>query len=226
MSVIVWTIALTTIASNNPLLYVFLQTSIRPNALQKALEKSIPNAEIVVFGRYRDFAKGLQRQLPDAVIAIRPVLEASHLSVSLKGVLDNDQDIPYVVITNGNMTTSSLENGNTIGVVDILGRKQMENYVSSVMNTAGKPKLKLVTKNEDLLPLLQLNLADAILLPKHEGKKLLEKSNLNLITTVLKAEMGLPSVACLTNAGMELCQQIKQLNKNLVTQMGVDQWTK
>lgn len=205
---------------------MFLQTSIRPNALQKALEKNIPNTEVVVYGRYRDFEKGLDRRRPDAVIAIRPVLEAKNLTVSLKGVLGKVDEISYVIITNGAGIVLGTLSEKTVGVVDILGRKRMGEYVSKIINTAKKPKLKLVTRNEDLLPLLQLNLADAILLPKHEGEKLRAKSNLNLNMTVLRLKMGLPSVSCITGNGREICNRIEAMSRNLNKQMGVDQWTK
>ena len=70
---------------------------------------------------------------------------------------------------------ASLADKPVIGVVDILGRKKMPNFVSEIVNT--KTKVKRVAKPEDLLSLLQFKMVDAILLPKAGYDQLKSKTD-------------------------------------------------
>ncbi len=211
-------------AQGNPVLYVFLQTSIKPNALQKLLKKHLTNVDITVFGRFRDFEKGIKAGNHDAVLALPPVLEAQKLKVTLRGMRSSKDSVPYVLMSNGAPIDKNALAGKMFGVVDILGRKRMAKFVGGVLGLGSTPKIKSVTKTEDLLPLLQFKIADALLLPENDADSLKQKSQMSLVITKTGASIGLPAVACNASQGAEICKLIGSLNAGVNRQMGVESW--
>ncbi len=180
----------------------------------------------IVFGRFRDFEKQLSQAPPDAVLAARPVLDAQQLKATLRGIRDGVPTTPYVLMSNQTQISTDALGDKTIGTIDLLGRKKMTDFVTRLLKLNSSPRVKRVTKLQDLLPLLQFQLADAVLLSKSEADKIKQHSQLELQITDIDVKVGLPALACLTPRGAPICKQFESFDPTVNAQMGVEKWIK
>ena len=88
--------------------------------------------------------------------------------------------------------------------------------------------MKRVTKLEDLLPLLQFSMADAVMVPPDKVETFRSKSALNLqVTTINAATVGLPSVSVLSGGQRQIViDALQKVNPQVMTRMGLDVWKK
>jgi hypothetical protein len=110
----------------------------------------------------------------------------------------------------------------SVGALDLLGREGMVAFVQSVVGA--HPKVERVTKVEDLLPLLQIQRVDAILLPSRLLPEVKTASRLNLSSRELPATVGLPTVAKLGARGAQVLPAIKRLPSGITRAFGVEEW--
>ncbi|MEJ2754333.1 MAG: hypothetical protein P8104_00455 [Gammaproteobacteria bacterium] len=207
-------------------MHVFVPTDVRTNILQKKLESVCPDLSITVFGRGQDFVSQSHKTHPDVILTLMPVIEKSSgyhsYFIGLKNGVTSE---PYLLVSKDReINTTDLSN-KTIGVLDLLGRKLMTEYVHQLLKQ--NVKVKRVTKREDLLPLLIFNAANAILVSRSVFGALSEKSQLNLVATEMDVSIGLAALAANDDAVKDkLDKCIKKFDSHLNTMLGVDQWTK
>lgn len=207
-------------------MHVFVPTDMRTKILQEKLEAACPQITITVFGRGQDFLKQVQISSPDAILTLIPVIENSsgYQSIFL-GLKNGASTEPYILVSKDkNMEIKNLSD-KSIGVVDLLGRKPMTDFVHQLLQQ--KVKVKRVTKREDLLPLLTFNAVDAIFVSKSIYASLTEKSQLNLVPTEVNVKVGLTAAATNNNADKDkLGECIKNFDAQLNATLGVEKWTK
>lgn len=202
-------------------LYVYLPLDVSPRVLEKGLSAGLPGVSITVFGRYKDFKNAAERDHPDAVMSLRPVLETRNLTPALQASFGGKYSEKYITMAVGVITT--LE-GKSIGAVDLMGRKDTASFFAHLL-ALHEPKLTWVTKTEDLLPLLQFQTAEAVLLPERSAGLLRSKSSLNLtITGVPSIEVGLPALAFTGPGGAAIGAGVRKLPNELNHMIGVDRW--
>jgi hypothetical protein len=202
-------------------LFVFVPLDVPARTLEKKLGASLPGVTITVFGRYKDFENAVERDHPDAVLSLRPVLELRKLTPVLQASTGGKASETYVAMTVGD--TGGLA-GKTLGAVDLMGRKDTTSFYARLL---AMPDLKLtwVTKTEDLLPLLQFQTAQAVLLPQRSAAALRSKSQLDLRTAGLPSiEVGLPALAVTGPGGAVVREAVRKLPRDLNLMIGVDQW--
>ena len=210
-------------AAGLPRLYVFANADMRAHALENELEAVLPGVDVVVFSRIRGFEEALLAR-PEAVLAPRQVLEGFGLKPELQGYRGAKATEPYVLISNNVPLTPGDLQGRTLGTVDVLGRRKMEEFVAGVLGVPA-PRLKHVTHERDLLALLQFDAVAAVLTSERWSVLLREKSEMNLRTTLLKNEVGLAAVAFHSpQAKNALESKIKSAGARLNNALGVTQW--
>jgi hypothetical protein len=208
--------------------YVYLPSNVRPPMMQKALAVALPGVEVTVFRHLRDFETTIEETPPDFVISARPFVDRyERWKPVLQGVAAERAEEPYVLVSVGKAVDPADIPRLEIGVVDLLGKSKMPPLVASLLGTAECPKLIRVEQPEDLLPLLELNLAGAVLVPARGVPSLREKSTLDLRVTALKAAfVGLPAVAAAvaTPASAEMERKLMGLPANVRAFLGIDDW--
>lgn len=202
-------------------LYVYVPLDVPARALEKGLGANLPGVAVTVFGRYKDFEKAIERDHPDAVISLRPVIESRKLRPVLQALAGGKPSETYVAMAVGDIGGLS---GKSIGAVDLMGRKETTAFFARLLSISDL-KVTWVTKTEDLLPLLQFQTAQAVLLPQRSVGALKGKSNLDLRTTGLPSiEVGLPALAVTGAGGAAIREAVRKLPKHLNLMIGVDQW--
>jgi hypothetical protein len=201
-------------------LYVFVHTQTNAQALEKALEAALPGVAVSAFSRVRDFEAQI-RQRPDAVLSLPAALHAQGCTVHLQGMRGGATTESYVLLATAPVTPAGVR---SVGAVDLLGRAQMPGFVGNLLG-GNTPAVTLVTKLVDLLPLLQLNKVDAVILPQRSVAWLRARTRVDLkITDLPGAQVGLPAVSFLTPEGHRLRELIVKAAAGLLTEIGVETW--
>jgi hypothetical protein len=207
-----------------PNLYVYVHTDAKSASLESSLKDRLKAMNVTVFGRYRDFEEAMASNRPDALLGSRALLGSQNAPVALQGMRGAHEWEPYALVSVGAPLTGSLT-GKVIGVVDMLGRRGTQDFVTDLLKTPDL-KLKRVTKLEDLLPLLQFSAADAVLISVSEVKSVTDRSQLSLSVRELpEGKVGLASVSVLNPKFRDLViKQMQALDAETNKVLGVDRW--
>jgi hypothetical protein len=147
-------------ATGQPRVVVFLPGR-NGAAVEASLKSNMAGVDVEVLARSSDLKDALGKGA-DAVIASSAVLRDHGLTPAMRGVGAAAEAKFVAVSFNGEVQRTRLPSM-TLGVVDDRGRKQTTQFVSNLIG-APKPKLRRVGKLEDLLPLLQFKMVDAVLI--------------------------------------------------------------
>jgi hypothetical protein len=200
-------------------LLVFLHLAVKQRALQGDLEAGLPGLTVTAVGRVGDLDRALSEG-QDAILAVEPVLHARALTPKLQGYRGGAADEPYALVA-VDAAPDPLRT-QVVGALDILGREGTTTFVREVLGAA--PRVERVTKVEDLLPLLQMQRADSILLPVRQSAELRQMTQMNLASSELARRVGLPALALLTPAGGAVEQGLRKLPQAVLHSLGVDAW--
>lgn len=200
-------------------LLVFLHVAMKQRALQSELERLLPTLDVSTVGRVADMDRGLAAGA-DALLSLPAVLKERGLSVQLQGYRKGTPTEPYSLVAVG--MAPRPDQVISVGALDILGRVGTNLFVKQLLGV--EPKVTRVTKVEDLLPLLQMQRVEAVLLPERLYATVRETSRLALVMRVLDQQVGLPAVATLGNGGASAVAAVKALGRNVMGTLGVDEW--
>jgi hypothetical protein len=201
-------------------LYVFVHSLLEARALSRLFEAALPGVAVVVLTRSRDFS-GVRTRNPDAIVALAPVLVGNGFTPALQGYKAGKPSESYVLLSARSVTPSSVK---SVGAVDILGRRAMADFVSSLLG-GNQPQIAPVTKLADLLALLQLGQVEAVLLPARYVSALTSRTRLTLTATRVEgAGVGLPAFCPSSVAGQRMKGAFADLPSSLLQEMGVDSW--
>lgn len=202
-----------------PKLLVFLHVVAKQRALQNELTAALPGVEVTAVGRIADFQRSLTAG-QDAVLSLPVVLAVHRLLVELQGHRQGASEESYSLV--GANRAPEPDGVATVGAIDMLGRIGTTEFVHSLIGN--KPKVERVTKVEDLLPLLQMQRADAVLLPTRLLPELAQASRLRLFDRQLARPVGLAAAAKRGVYGPQLLTKLRQLPAAVSKMLGVDQW--
>ena len=211
-------------SQERPRLIVYLHTEVKSRALEVVLTRQMPGIEVTVCGRYRDFTRELSKS-HDAALALEPVLQANALTGDLRGIRGGRDTEPYVLLSSEGTIDAARFPSLVLGAVDVLGREGTTELVKSLLGLETAPEIKFVIKSEDLLPLLQFQSANAVLLPEREAVRTKTLTKLDLQITPLGTRVGLPAVAFRSDAGRQLIRPlVLGLDSATNGKLGVDSW--
>jgi hypothetical protein len=201
-------------------LLVFLHVAVKQRALQSELRDALPGVDVIAVGRVADFERAL-RDAVDAVLALPHVLAANSLSPSLQGQRAGSSEEAYSLIGVG--AAPDPARVKTVGALNVLGRDGTQEFVRGLVGAS--PKVERVSKFEDLLPLLQLQRADAVLLPTWMFSGFKSGTKLELVARELtRRKVGLPAAASLTPSGAQVVSALGKIPARVSRILGVDQW--
>lgn len=200
-------------------LLVYLHVAVKQRALQSILQAGLPDVTTTTVGRIGDFERVLQ-QGQDAVLTLPAVLSAQGLAPGLQGRRRGESEEVYSLVGNG--STPDAKRVEHVGALDLLGRSGTDAFVRHLTNS--RVRVERVTKVEDLLPLMQLQRVEAVLLPSRLFAELRSTSRLPLVQRDLEAKVGLPAAASVGPAGAQVLSAIGKLPRDASQMLGVDEW--
>ncbi|MCB1042628.1 MAG: hypothetical protein KDC35_06805 [Acidobacteria bacterium] len=221
---VIWLCFLPLWAQERQSCYVFMPSVNRPRAVQDELKTIFPELEMVVFGRVQEFYKRIQEDPPELVITYPAVIaELTIFSSELNGQRAGTTSEPYMLVS---VDSGTATGEGVIGVVDILGRRSMQQFVAQITGESN-PKLRMVSKLEDLLTLLQFQDVDTILVSSSQVDFFRQRSRLGLKVEELpnvRSPLPTMAVAAQVSNRAELLDLIKSRQGELATAIGVERW--
>jgi len=206
-------------------LYVFVPTDVRANVLQEKLSNLCSDLKITVFGRAKDFRKEIVKAPPDALISLMIIISKNKTYTTFaRGLKEGVTEEEYVLVSLDEPIDVNQIEKLKVGVVDLLGRKPMKEFIGELFQK--EVKIKRVTKQEDLLPLLSFGAVKAIFIPQSLYENIKRKSNLDLISTNVNIKLDLVSAALGSSpdAKEQFANCIANFDQNLNRTLGVEQW--
>lgn len=210
--------ASTALAASGTLL-VYLHVSVKQRAFQSLLGAGLPGITTTAVGRIADFERAL-KDSPDAVLTLPLVLAAQGLSSALRGYTRGATEERYALMGAGG--TPDPARVASVGALDLLGREGTTRFVRRLAGP--QARVERVTKIEDLLPLLQMQRVEAVLLPARLVPELRAASRLPLAVRELDATVGLPAVANTGPSGAAVLGAISKMPKDVSRLLGVEEW--
>jgi hypothetical protein len=200
-------------------LLVFLHVALKQRAFESELQAALPGLEVRAVGRVGDFERGLEAG-QDAVMSLPALLSMHGLASRLQGTRGGSPDEAYSLVGAGSSPDPARVSA--VGALDLLGRDGTNAFVHGLLGS--KPKVERVTKFEDLLPLIQMQKVDGILLPTRLLPDLRAASRLTLSQRDLAKLVRLPAVAGIGPAGAEVVAAVARLPLKVSRTLGVDGW--
>jgi hypothetical protein len=200
-------------------LLVYLHVAVKQRAFQSLLGTGLPGVDTTAVGRVADFERALQ-DAPDAVLTLPVVLAAHGLTSALRGLTRGSLDERYALVGAG--APPEVGKVASVGALDLLGRDGTNRFVRRLVGQ--QARVERVTKIEDLLPLLQMQRVDAVLLPARLVSDLRAASRLSLSDRELDLTVGLPAVASTGGGGAAVLGAISKMPKNISKLLGVEEW--
>ena len=163
--------------AQKPKLYVFLPSTIRPYAMERTLQTACPQLEIRVFGRHREFLRGVEADQPDGVLSLEPVILKSEFKPYQKvfsGIKGGQHQVPYALLSVDRELQAKSLDGVSIGVVDLLGRQQMKSFLSKMLSGA-EPKINRSPNSKTFYPCSRFGKPMPFLSPKPCGTAITER---------------------------------------------------
>jgi hypothetical protein len=200
-------------------LLVFLHVALKQRAFESELQAALPGLEVRAVGRLADFERALGDG-QDAVMSLPPLLTSHGLTPRLQGLHGGSPDEKYSLV--GAATAPDPARVAAVGALDLLGREGTNAFVYGLLGA--RPKVERVTKFEDLLPLLQMQKVDGIVLPTRLLPELQEASRLPLAQRELPRLVKLPALASVGAGGAEAMAEVARLPGKVAKTLGVDAW--
>jgi hypothetical protein len=200
-------------------LLVFLHVALKQRAFESQLQAALPSLEVKAVGRLADFERALAAG-QDAVLSLPPLLAARGLSARLQGLRAGSADERYSLV--GSVLAPDPVRVNAVGALDLLGRDATNSFVFGLLGA--RPKVERVTKFEDLLPLLQMQKVEAILLPSRLLPEVKAASRLALAQRELSGLVKLPAAAGVGASGNDALLALSRLPSKVSRTFGVDEW--
>ncbi len=220
-----WLILLLSITTNGALaaskMAVFFPSTVSVTHIQKALsvDPTYKDFEVTVYKKFRDFNSVVKNIKPEVIIAPAEFLD---YNTSYKGVaqlqMKGKRTFQYDVISIDKKWDASKIKSGSIGVVQVLDRKETKQQIKKIVGNSFK-KIKRVTKIEDLFPLLALENANYILISPHAYNAVKDKFRAD-VTYVLKSkEIGFPIIAIAKDVKLK---KLKIIQDKTVKALGFD----
>ena len=200
-------------------LVVFVQTTVKQRALQAMVQAALPSLRVTAVGRVADFERELE-DAPDAVLTLPVVMQAHGMTPEVLGKRGRASTETYSLV--GVDSPPDPSRLKSLGALDFLGRDGTNSFVRDLVGVS--IKVERVTKVEDLLSLLQMQRADAVLLPSRMFHDIESTSSLQLAQQELSTKVGLPAIAGLGAGGRWAVQQAAKLSGDAARLLGVDSW--
>jgi hypothetical protein len=200
-------------------LLVYLHVAVKQRAFQSLLGAGLSGVAITAVGRVADFERALQ-DAPDGVLTLPVVLAAQNLTPALRGKAHGSFEERYALVGTG--APPEPNHVAAVGALDLLGREGTTRFVRRLVGA--QAHVERVNKIEDLLPLLQMQLVNAVLLPARLVADLRAASRLTLSVRELETTVGLPAVASTGPAGAAVLGAVSKMPKDVSKLLGVEEW--
>ncbi len=211
-------------AEHSGRVFAFLPTTSQPRALERRLRRAADGVDVRVFGRFRDFDEATREESPDALITYSTVLQHLGRHVDYQGERGGKATEAVLVVSAGEDIERRDLGDLTFGAVDLVGRADLPAFVAELLALQKPAEVVRVIKYPDLLHLLRLGRADAVLVPEQVLGSLRKATKIPIqVLEVPSARLGYAAVSFRDPAGRAATEDwLKGLPPDLMQEMGID----
>ncbi|MEQ8273100.1 MAG: PEGA domain-containing protein [Deltaproteobacteria bacterium] len=192
------------------------------STLEQSMRSEMGGVDVRVVTRTGDLRRALSSPT-DAVMASPYVLRSNGLAPSMSAKA-NGSGRYFAVSLEQTPVKAQIAN-QTIGVVDELGRNAMPAFVQKLLGSSRQPRLRRVTKVEDLLPLLQFSIAKTVLVKERDFSVLEKRTQRKLHTLPLSASATPLAVAFADGGRRAVVERaVRGMGNQSKQSLGVDSW--
>lgn len=201
----------------NPSLYV-----VGGAGLEATLEANMRGVDVQMFGSSSELRAAMARQAPDGVLGPSAVVKGLGLQPAVLGM---GPKVSWVAATlKAGLTRGELA-GLTVGVVEDASKKVVEDRVGELVG--GKPRVRRVPKTDDLLPLLQLKMADAVVVREADLAELRARTQQTVHVVPLGGVDTTRALAFTEGSRRSVVERaVLGLGADIRAQLGVEKWSK
>jgi ABC-type amino acid transport substrate-binding protein len=178
--------------------------------------------DVQVFGSSSELRAAMAREAPDGVLGPSAVVKGLGLQPAVLGV---GPKVSWVAATlKAGLTRAELA-GLTVGVVEDASKKVVEDRVGELVG--GKPRVRRVPKTDDLLPLLQLKMADAVVVREADLAELRARTQQTVHVVPLGGVDSTRALAFTEGSRRSVVERaVLGLGADVRAQLGVEKWSK
>ncbi|MCB9650875.1 MAG: PEGA domain-containing protein [Deltaproteobacteria bacterium] len=190
------------------------------SSVQSALRSSLPGIQVDVVARAADLKPGTPA---DAILAPPSAASQAGLTTRLSAQGGGGR---YVLASFNPIPSKDALPALTVAVVGELDRKAMPERVRSILGTANPPRLRRVTKPEDLLSSLQLGLAQAFLVRAEDFPALKQRTRQTLNEQTYSGGGGVGLVVAYVDGGRgeTVGSALRSMTGQGASELGVQAW--
>lgn len=209
-------------ASQSPRVLVFLPGKLN-SSFEGTLRSKMSGVDVRVVTRAAELKEMSKSGPVDAILASPSVLRQYGLRPQLTGV--SAKEARYVAASfKAGMTKEQLAGAN-LAAVDELGKKETTELVARLLGTSKKLKLRRVPKLEDLVPSMQVKLADAIVVRDSELAEIKTKTQQQLHLVELTEKADPPAVGFVDGGRRAVIERaVRGLDEQARADLGVSRW--
>ncbi len=206
-------------------LLVFLPGEVPKAQIQAEISKSAGGLAVEVFTNIRDFEKQREAEPKAAIVAPGALVQLTGgYDVAMNGVNGNAVGEKYLIVTANDAVQLGNLPDKKVGVWNIFGRKNVEPFFQNYFGLKIS-KLKTVNKKEDLLTLLGIDMADAILISQSDFNQLKKSSDVKLrVLAESKSPVPFPVVAIPKGGNAGAVKGLSGVSKGLLQKFDFDAW--
>ncbi len=192
------------------------------STLERSMRTEMSGVDVRVVTRTGDFKRALSSPT-DAVMASPYVLRSNGLAPAMSAKSTSSGRYLAVALTRAPVKARIASQ--TVGVVDELGRNAMPAFVQKLLGSDKAPPLRRVTKVEDLLPLLQFEIAKTVLVRERDFAILEGRTQQKLYTLPLSASASPLAVAFADGGRRSVVERaVRGMGNQSKQSLGVDTW--
>lgn len=204
-------------------LYVYYPTLIRPSQLEAKIASADTSIHVTVFVRYIDFIQMTRTSPPDLVLVKPEVLpNIEKPTVRLTGVKNGSDTESFLLFSIDKPIDMAHIESYSIGVLGVLDKKETEKTLKKYFTKL--PNIQRVNKIADLLSLLNLQMADGVLISENNVSYFAERFNAKYtVTWIPQYKSGIIVLASLGNVDESRIKRFKA-NRQFTELFAIDGW--
>ena len=206
-------------------LAVFYPTTLAVPDMEKALKADAAMAakKVVVYAKFSEFESAQQADPAKFIIVPSAFVKYNKdYSPALQFTKGGKDEFQYLLLSIHDKWNKDSIGTGVVGLVEQLGRKERKEYTEFLMGGNGFKRIKVVTKIEDLFPLLALDNADYIFIEPDQHEKLKEKFKAQTNLVAKTVAVGFPVVCVKGDASAADLAAFKKISSQTLQALGFD----
>ena len=207
-------------------IFVLAPAGINAGGLQRGLRRHLAGVEVRLFSSRAELKAEASKTQPDAVLASPSMLKSIGWAARLSAIQPSEGRNMHLVSVGDPLARARWAEA-TIGVVSAKPRNDAARAAQATLRLSKTPKIRKVSKADDLLPLLQFRMVDAVLVDSSALPRLKKRTKLALSTQEVTGSRGGEALAAgFSDAASrsEIERQLLGLNESAREEMGTGKW--